>query len=64
MAKKDQYIPSRRHTDAPRRKKVFSYYTVKEHNLIDRAARKEEISLSSFVAKAAIKKAKEMLGVS
>ncbi len=63
MSKKDKYIPSRRTADAPLRKKVFSYYTVKEHDLIKRAAREEGSSLSRFVAWAAINRAKQVLGV-
>ncbi len=61
MAKKD-HIPSRRTGRKPLGAKVFSYYTQEERRLIERAAKLEHRSLSSFVALAAMEKAQRVLG--
>jgi hypothetical protein len=61
VAQKD-HIPSRRTGKKPLGAKVFSYYTQEERRLIERAARLDHRSLSSFVATAAIEKAQQMLG--
>jgi len=41
---------------------VFSYYTKKERRLLEQAAERESRSLSSFVALAAIERARRILG--
>ena len=62
MAKEDPYIPSRRTGKGPLGAKVFSYYTQEERRLIEKAARLEHRSLSSFVAIAAVERARQVLG--
>ena len=62
MANKDQYIPSRRTGKAPLGAKVFAYYTQEERRLIERAAKLEQRSLSSFVAIASVERARRVLG--
>ena len=62
VAKEDRYIPSRRTGKAPLGAKVFSYYTLEERRLIERAAKVEHRSLSSFVAMAAVERARRVLG--
>jgi uncharacterized protein (DUF1778 family) len=61
VAKKD-HIPSRRTGKKPLGAKVFSYYTQEERKQIERAARLEHRSLSSFVAIAALERAQRVLG--
>jgi uncharacterized protein (DUF1778 family) len=41
---------------------VFSYYTLEERKLIEQAAKRESRSLSSFVALAAIERARRIVG--
>jgi len=41
---------------------VFSYYSKKERELVEQAAEKESRSLSSFVALAALERARQILG--
>jgi uncharacterized protein (DUF1778 family) len=41
---------------------VFSYYTKKERQLVEDAAEQESRSLSSFVALAALERARQILG--
>jgi uncharacterized protein (DUF1778 family) len=41
---------------------VFSYYTLEERQLIEAAAKRESRSLSSFVALAAIERARRVTG--
>jgi uncharacterized protein DUF1778 len=60
VSKKD-HIPSRRTGKIPLGAKVFSYYTQEERRLIEKAARMEHRSLSSFVAVAAIERAQRVL---
>jgi uncharacterized protein (DUF1778 family) len=62
VAKEDRYIPSRRTGKTPLGAKVFSYYTLEERRLIERAAKAEHRSLSSFVAIAAVERARRVLG--
>ena len=62
VAKKDRYIPSRRTGKVPLGAKVFSYYTQDERRLVERAAKLEHRSLSSFVAIAAVERAQRVLG--
>ena len=62
VAKEERYIPSRRTGQAPLGAKVFSYYTQEERRLIERAAKLEHRSLSSFVAIAAVEQARRVLG--
>ena len=62
VAKKDTYIPSRRTGKGPLGAKVFSYYTQDERRLIEKAAKVEHRSLSSFVAIAAVERAQRVLG--
>ena len=62
VANKDRYIPSRRTGKAPLGAKVFSYYTQEERRLIERAAKLEHRSLSSFVAIASVEQARRVLG--
>lgn len=57
-----QKVPSRRTAKKALRAKVFSYYTIEERQLIERAAKLESRSLSSFVALAAIEKAHRVIG--
>jgi uncharacterized protein (DUF1778 family) len=61
VAKKD-HIPSRRTGKGPLGAKVFSYYTQDERRLIEKAAKHEHRSLSSFVAIAAVERAQRVLG--
>jgi uncharacterized protein DUF1778 len=61
VAKKD-HIPSRRTGKGPLGAKVFSYYTQDERRLIEKAAKREHRSLSSFVALAAVERAQRVLG--
>lgn len=61
VSKKD-HIPSRRTGKIPLGAKVFSYYTQEERRLIEKAAKLEHRSLSSFVAIAAIDRAQRVLG--
>jgi uncharacterized protein (DUF1778 family) len=63
VSKKDQYIPSRRTGKNPLGAKVFSYYTKAERRMIEKAAKAEHRSLSSFVAVAAIDRARRVLGL-
>ena len=53
VAKRD-HIPSRRTGKTPLGAKVFSYYTQEERRLLEKAAKQERRSLSSFVALASI----------
>ena len=62
VAKKDRYIPSRRTGEGPLGAKVFSYYTQDERRLVEKAAKLEHRSLSSFVAIAAVERAQRVLG--
>jgi hypothetical protein len=62
VANKDRYIPSRRTGKVPLGAKVFSYYTQEERRLIEKAAKLEHRSLSSFVAIAAVERAQRVLG--
>ncbi len=62
VAKKDQIIPSRRTGKVPLGAKVFSYYTQEERKMIEKAAKLEHRSLSSFVALSAIERAQRVLG--
>lgn len=62
VAKKDSYIPSRRTGKGPLGAKVFSYYTQDERRLVEKAAKLEHRSLSSFVAIAAVERAQRVLG--
>jgi hypothetical protein len=61
VANKDRYIPSRRTGKVPLGAKVFSYYTQNERRLVERAAKLEHRSLSSFVAIAAVERAQRVL---
>lgn len=60
MAKKE-HIPSRRTGKTPLGAKVFSYYTQEERRLLEKAAKQERRSLSSFVALAAIERAQRII---
>jgi Protein of unknown function (DUF1778) len=62
VPKGDSNVPSRRTAKEPLREKVFSYYTRKERQLLEQAAERESRSLSSFVALAAIERARRILG--
>ena len=64
VPKGDSNVPSRRTSREPLREKVFSYYTKKERELLERAAEREARSLSSFVALAALERARRILGKS
>jgi uncharacterized protein (DUF1778 family) len=44
------------------RAKVFSYYTLEERQLLEQAAKQESRSLSSFVALAALDRARRVIG--
>ena len=44
------------------RAKVFAYFTVEERQLIERAAKRESRSLISFVALAALDRARRITG--
>jgi uncharacterized protein (DUF1778 family) len=59
---KNKQVPSRRSAKKPLRAKVFSYYTTEERQLIEQAASIESRSLSSFVALAALEKARQVTG--
>jgi uncharacterized protein (DUF1778 family) len=58
---KREHIPSRRTGKTPLGAKVFSYYTQEERRLLERAAKQERRSLSSFVALAAIERAQRII---
>ena len=60
MAQKE-HIPSRRTGKTPLGAKVFSYYTQEERRLLEKAAKLERRSLSSFVALAAIERAQRII---
>jgi uncharacterized protein (DUF1778 family) len=62
VPKRDSKVPSRRAAKDPLRAKVFSYYTNKERQLVEEAAQYESRSLSSFVALAALERARQILG--
>jgi uncharacterized protein (DUF1778 family) len=62
VPKRDSKVPSRRSAKDPLRSKVFSYYTKKERQLVEDAAEQESRSLSSFVALAALERARQILG--
>ena len=62
VPKRDSKVPSRRAAKDPLRAKVFSYYTNKERQLVEEAAEYESRSLSSFVALAALERARQILG--
>ena len=62
VPKKERYIPSRRTGKEPLGAKVFSYYTQDERRLLEKAAKLERRSLSSFVAIAAVERAQRVLG--
>jgi hypothetical protein len=55
-------VPSRRTAKRPMRAKVFSYYTLEERRLLEEAAKQESRSLSSFVALAALDRARRVTG--
>jgi uncharacterized protein (DUF1778 family) len=59
---KNKQVPSRRSAKKPLRAKVFSYYTAEERQLIEKAASIESRSLSSFVALAALERARQIIG--
>jgi uncharacterized protein (DUF1778 family) len=58
---KKEYIPSRRTGKSPLGAKVFSYYTQEERRMLEKAAKVERRSLSSFVALAAVEHAQRVL---
>jgi hypothetical protein len=60
VAKRD-HIPSRRTGKTPLGAKVFSYYTQEERRLLEKAAKLERRSLSSFVALASIERAQRII---
>ena len=60
MANRD-HIPSRRTGKTPLGAKVFSYYTQEERRLLEKAAKLERRSLSSFVALAALQQAQRTI---
>jgi hypothetical protein len=60
VAKRD-HIPSRRTGKTPLGAKVFSYYTQEERRLLEKAAKQERRSLSSFVALASIERAQRII---
>jgi Protein of unknown function (DUF1778) len=60
VAKRD-HIPSRRTGKSPLGAKVFSYFTQEERRLVEKAAKLERRSLSSFVALAAIERAQRIV---
>jgi uncharacterized protein (DUF1778 family) len=62
VPKGNSNVPSRRTAKRPLRAKVFSYYTLEERQLIEAAAKRESRSLSSFVALAAIERARRVTG--
>ncbi len=62
MRKSDHNVPSRRTAKGLLRAKVFSYYTFEERRLIEQAAKLEARSLSSFVALAALERARRVTG--
>lgn len=61
MAQTDDHVPSRRTAKKPLGAKVFSYYTQEERKLIEKAAKLERRSLSSFVALAALERAQRLI---
>ena len=58
---KEEHIPSRRTGKTSLGAKVFSYYTQEERRLLEKAAKLERRSLSSFVALAALERAQRIL---
>jgi len=54
-------IASRRKETTALGSKVFSYYTQQERKLLEKAARMERRSLSSFVAIAAVDRANQVI---
>jgi uncharacterized protein (DUF1778 family) len=58
---KKEQIASRRKETTPLGSKVFSYYTQRERKLLEKAARLERRSLSSFVAIAAVDRANQVI---
>jgi len=62
VAEKDDYIPSRRFGKGSLRKQLLGYCTQEELELVLKAAKAEGRSKSSFVALAAIQRAKKVLG--
>ncbi|MGA2252873.1 DUF1778 domain-containing protein [Terracidiphilus sp.] len=58
---KKEHIPSRRTGKSPLGAKVFSYYTQEERRLLEKAAKLERRSLSSFVALAALQQAQRTI---
>lgn len=62
VARKDSYIPSRRFGKGSLRKQLNAYCTQEELDLVLEAAKAEGRSKSSFVAFAAIERAKKILG--
>jgi hypothetical protein len=48
--KKSKHIPSRRRAEGGLSRKVFAYFTAEEYEIVQRAAKAERRSLSSFVA--------------
>jgi uncharacterized protein (DUF1778 family) len=56
-----EHIPSRRTGKSPLGAKVFSYYTQEERRLLEKAAKLERRSLSSFVALAALQQAQRTI---
>jgi uncharacterized protein (DUF1778 family) len=58
---KREHIPSRRTGKTPLGAKVFSYYTQEERQMLEKAAKLERRSLSSFVALAAVEHAQRVL---
>ena len=61
---KEEHIPSRRTGKTPLGAKVFSYYTQEERRLLEKAAKLERRSLSSFVALAALERHSGLLPAS
>jgi Protein of unknown function (DUF1778) len=62
VSEKDDYIPSRRFGKGSLRKQLLGYCTQEELDLVLKAAKAEGRSRSSFVALAAIERAKKILG--
>src|SRR5438067_11151647 len=54
-------IPRRRRLAVSTRKRITSYYTVDEQQEITKAAASDGVSLSSFIASAALKEARSRL---
>lgn len=55
-------VPSRRSAKKLLRAKVFSYLTSEERQLVEQAANIESRSISSFVALAALERARQVTG--